>query len=91
MCAKDYLRSVSELNICSHGYCSENKILELHSHNVFVSLKERKRKEKNTLVTHSLASSLIPSAFRRIKKPVRISLMAILILNRVAVTLCLGK
>ena len=53
--------------------------------------KERKRKGKNTSVILSLASSLIPSAFLRIKKPVRISLMAIIILNRVAVTLCLGK
>ena len=55
------------------------------------TLKKGKEKEKNTLVIHSLASSLIPSAFLRIKKPVRISLMAIIILNRVAVTLCLGK
>ena len=54
-------------------------------------LKKIKEKKKNTLVIHSLASSLIPSAFHRIKKPVRISLMAIRILNRVAVTLCLGK
>ena len=54
-------------------------------------LKKGKEKEKNTLVINSLASSLIPSAFRRIKKPVKISLMAILILDLVAVTLCLGK
>ena len=54
-------------------------------------LKKGKEKEKNTLVIHSLATSLIPSAFRRMKKRVRISLMAIRILNRVAITLCLGK
>ena len=53
--------------------------------------KEKKRKGKNTLVIHSLASSLKPSAFHRIQKPVRILLMTILILNRVAVMLCLGK